>query len=81
MINKGAIDRGLFSTTYFSRIADEDKKIHGDEEIRCRPDPSKTKGMKFNNYNKLNNKGIINENTLIKHSSRLYPVIFSISML
>jgi DNA-directed RNA polymerase II subunit RPB2 len=67
MINKGAIDRGLFSTTYYSRVADEDKKIHGDEEIRCKPDPNKTKGMKFNNYNKLNQKGIINEDTLINN--------------
>ena len=67
IFNRGAIDRGLFSATYFSRVADEDKKIHGDEEIRCKPDPSKTKGMKFNNYNKLNSKGIINENTLVEN--------------
>ena len=67
IFNRGAIDRGLFSATYYSRVADEDKKIHGDEEIRCKPDASKTKGMKFNNYNKLNSKGVINENTLVEN--------------
>ena len=66
IFNKSAIDRGLFSTTYYSRVADEDKKVHGDEEIRCRPDPSKTKGMKFANYNKLNNKGVMPENMMVK---------------
>ena len=28
----------------------EEKKINGDEEIRCKPDPSKTKGMKFDAF-------------------------------
>jgi DNA-directed RNA polymerase II subunit RPB2 len=68
LINKGSIDRGLFQITLYHTEKDEDKqKINGDEEIRCKPDPSNTKGMKFGNYNKVNSKGLVPENTLIEH--------------
>lgn len=67
IFNQAALDRGLFCATIYHSDKDEDKKIHGDEEIRCKPDPSKTKGMKFGNYNKLNNKGVIPENTLVEN--------------
>jgi DNA-directed RNA polymerase II subunit RPB2 len=78
LFNKGSIDRGLFQATIYHTEKDEDKKIHGDEEIRCRPDPSKTKGMKFGNYDKVNNDGVINENTLIENRdiiiSKIIPI-------
>ena len=68
LFNKGSLDRGLFQATIYHTEKDEDKqKINGDEEIRCRPDASKTKGMKFANYNKVNNKGVIPENMLIEN--------------
>ena len=35
LFNKGSIDRGLFMATIYHAEKDEDKKIHGDEEIRC----------------------------------------------
>ena len=68
LFNKGSIDRGLFIATIYHTEKDEDKqRINGDEEIRCRPDPAKTKGMKFGNYNKVNNKGVIPENSLVEN--------------
>jgi DNA-directed RNA polymerase beta subunit len=67
LVNQGSIDRGLFQATIFHTEKDEDKKIHGDEEIRCKPDASKTKGMKFGNYNKVNSQGVIPEDTLIEN--------------
>jgi DNA-directed RNA polymerase II subunit RPB2 len=67
IFNQGALDRGLFNATIYHSDKDEDKKIHGDEEIRCKPDITKTKGMKFGNYNKLNSKGVIPENTLVEN--------------
>ncbi len=67
IFNQGAIDRGMFAATIYHTEKDEDKKIHGDEEIRCKPDKTKTKGMKFGNYGKLNNKGVVPENTLIEN--------------
>jgi DNA-directed RNA polymerase beta subunit len=68
LINKGSIDRGLFQTTIYHTEKDEDKqKINGDEEIRCKPDQTKTKGMKFGNYNKVNSKGVMPENSLVEN--------------
>jgi DNA-directed RNA polymerase beta subunit len=68
LFNQGSIDRGLFMTTIYHTEKDEDKqKINGDEEIRCKPDPTKTKGMKMGNYNKVNSKGVIPENTIVQN--------------
>ena len=79
LFNKGSIDRGLFMTTIYHTEKDEDKqKINGDEEIRCKPDPAKTKGMKMGNYNKVNSRGIIPENTLVENRdiiiSKITPI-------
>ena len=79
LFNKGSIDRGLFQATIYHTEKDEDKqKINGDEEIRCKPDPNKTKGMKFANYNKVNGRGVIPENTLVENRdiiiSKITPI-------
>ena len=66
LFNKASIERGLFQATIYHTEKDEEKKIHGDEEIRCKPDPSKTKCMKYGNYNKVNDKGVIPENNLVE---------------
>ena len=67
LINKGSIDRGLFLATIYHTEKDEDKNIIRDEIIRCRPDPTKTRGVKFGNYNKLNAAGFIPENELVEN--------------
>jgi len=78
LFNKGSIDRGLFQATIYHTEKDEDKKIHGDEEIRCKPDRKKTKGMKFGNYDKINENGVIPENTLVENRdiiiSKVLPI-------
>ena len=78
LFNKGSIDRGLFQATIYHTEKDEDKKIHGEEEIRCKPDPSKTQKMKFGNYNKINKDGIIPENTFLENKdiiiSKVIPI-------
>ena len=78
LFNKGSIDRGLFQATIYHTEKDEDKKINGDEEIRCKPDPSKTKGMKFGNYNKVNSSGVIPENTLVENRDIIIAKIMPI---
>tara|TARA_X000000368_G_scaffold388346_1_gene349781 strand:- start:923 stop:4483 length:3561 start_codon:yes stop_codon:yes gene_type:complete len=65
LFNKNSIDRGLFLATIYHTEKDEDKKLYGNEEIRCKPDKTKTKNMKFANYDKINSQGIVPENTLI----------------
>lgn len=67
LFNQGSIDRGLFHATVYHTEKDEDKKTNGEEEMRCRPDPSKTKGMKFGNYAKINSQGVIPENTIVEN--------------
>jgi DNA-directed RNA polymerase II subunit RPB2 len=68
LINQGSIDRGMALVTVYHTEKDEDKqKINGDEEIRCKPDLTKTKGMKMGNYNKVNSKGVIPENSLVEN--------------
>ena len=67
LFNQGSLDRGLFGATIYHTEKDEDKKIQGDEEIRCKADRTKTKGMKFANYDKLTDTGVIPENTLLEN--------------
>jgi len=67
LINKAALDRGLFMATIYHTEKDEDKNIIRDEIIRCKPDPLKTKGIKFGNYDKINEQGFIPENTLVEN--------------
>ena len=67
LINKGSIDRGMFSATIYHTEKDEDKNIIRDEIIRCKPDPTKTKCIKFGNYDKLNSQGFIEENYLVEN--------------
>lgn len=67
LFNKGAIERGLFQATIYHTEKDEDKKIYGDDEIRGIPDKTKTKGVKFGNYDKINSQGVIDENEIVRH--------------
>ena len=67
LINQASIDRGLFMATIYHTEKDEDKNIIRDEIIRCKPDPSKTRSIKYGNYDKLNNQGFINENELVEN--------------
>jgi DNA-directed RNA polymerase II subunit RPB2 len=67
LINKGSLDRGLFLATIFHTEKDEDKNLVRDEIIRCKPEKARTKGMKFGNYDKLDNKGFVPRNTLIEN--------------
>ena len=78
LINQGSIDRGLFLATIYHTEKDEDKNIIRDEIIRCKPDETKTKGMKFGNYNKLNSQGFIPENTLVENRDVIIAKIIPI---
>ena len=78
LVNKGSIDRGLFSATIYHTEKDEDKNIIRDEIIRCKPDATKTKGIKFGNYDKLNSQGFIPENTLVENRDIIIAKIIPI---
>lgn len=67
LINKSSIDRGLFLATIYHTEKDEDKNIIRDEIIRCKPEPAKTKGIKFGNYDKLNADGFLPVNERVEN--------------
>ena len=69
LMNEASIARGLFQATIYHTEKDEDKhKMNGNEEIRCKPNKLKTRGIKFANYEKVNANGLVPENTSIEHS-------------
>lgn len=78
LVNKGSIDRGLFSATIYHTEKDEDKNIVRDEIIRCKPDKTKTKSIKFGNYEKLDSKGFIPENDLVENRDIIIAKIIPI---
>jgi DNA-directed RNA polymerase II subunit RPB2 len=67
MINRAALDRGLFRSIFYRTYKDEEKKnqASGEEERFCKPDVALTKHMKMANYNKLGPDGIVPENTFV----------------
>jgi len=78
LINKASIDRGLFLATIYHTEKDEDKNIIRDEIIRCKPDKTKTKGIKFGNYDKLNSQGFIPEDSLVENRDVIIAKIIPI---
>ena len=67
IINQSAIDRGLFSSTFYRTYKEEEKKdqLTGEEDKFCSPDLNKLLFPKPANYNKLESNGIVKENTYI----------------
>jgi DNA-directed RNA polymerase beta subunit/intein/homing endonuclease len=78
LINKGSLDRGLFLATIYHTEKDEDKNIIRDEIIRCKPDKTRTKGIKYGNYDKLNAQGFIPENELVENRDVIIAKIIPI---
>jgi DNA-directed RNA polymerase II subunit RPB2 len=67
IMNQDAIDRGLFVSTFYRTYKVEEKKSQasGEDERFCKPTRERTRGMKIANYEKLNESGFIEENTMV----------------
>ena len=80
ILNKSAIDRGLFLSTFYRSYRDDEKKIQssGKEERFTKPDPKYTKGMKPCNYDKLDSNGFIKENTYVDGDDIIMGKVFPI---
>ena len=67
IVNQSAIDRGLFSSTFYRTYKTEEKKNHlsGDEDIFCKPNIDKLLYPKPCNYSKLNENGFVPKNTYV----------------
>jgi DNA-directed RNA polymerase II subunit RPB2 len=66
MVNKGALDRGLFTSTYYKAYRDQCLKNHstGEEEVFAKPSPT-TSNIKPYNYDKLGEDGLVPKNTYV----------------
>tara|TARA_B110000027_G_C16096351_1_gene290982 strand:- start:453 stop:1766 length:1314 start_codon:yes stop_codon:yes gene_type:complete len=66
IVNRDALDRGLFTSTHYKTLKEQCNKNHstGEEEVFCCPD--KADISKQFNYNKLNKDGFVNKNTFVK---------------
>lgn len=67
IMNKSAVDRGLFTSTYFRTYKEQNNKNHsnGEEEFFTKPDIDTSKVSKPYNYDKLNKDGFAPENTFV----------------
>jgi len=68
LMNKSAVDRGLFLSGHLKTYKEEEKKNQnsGDEEKFCIPNKDYTYNYKLANYDKLNPSGIVKENIHVK---------------
>uniref|UniRef100_A0A6C0H874 DNA-directed RNA polymerase n=1 Tax=viral metagenome TaxID=1070528 RepID=A0A6C0H874_9ZZZZ len=68
IVNQSSIDRGLFRADTFRKYHSEIKKnpSTSEDDLFIKPDSNKVIDMKHGNYNKLNEKGYIPEETIIE---------------
>jgi DNA-directed RNA polymerase II subunit RPB2 len=67
IMNKSAIDRGLFRSMSLSKFEASIQKNQSTskDDIFIKPDPSQVSGMGYGNYDKLNSDGFVPEETVI----------------
>lgn len=68
ILNKSAVDRGLFTSTYYRTYKELNNKNHsnGEEEFFTKPDTTVVRNIKPYNYSKLDNTGFVPENTPVQ---------------
>jgi DNA-directed RNA polymerase II subunit RPB2 len=67
LMNQGAVDRGLFRSTFYRTYKDDEKKIQssGREEKFAKPNTKYTRGTKPGNYNKLDERGFVRKDEYV----------------
>jgi DNA-directed RNA polymerase II subunit RPB2 len=82
MVNRAALDRGLFRSIFYRTYKDEEKKnqASGEEERFMKPDPTLTKHMKLANYEKLGADGLVPENTFVDNDDILIGKVVPIRL-
>lgn len=70
ILNKGALDRGLFRSLYYTVYKDEEHRnvASGKEEKFTKPNRANTKGFKNSSYNALQENGMPIQNSIIKEN-------------
>ena len=67
LINRSAIERGLFNSTFYRCYREEEKKnqLTGEEDIFCKPELDNVLFPKHKNYEKLNQNGFVDKNEYV----------------
>ena len=67
LINKTAVERGLFVSTFYRTYKEEEKKLHssGQDDKFIKPDINLTNGIKPGSYDKINQNGLPSENIYV----------------
>ena len=67
LLNRGSIERGLFSSTFYRCYKEEENKnqLTGEEDKFCKPDINNILFPKNNNYDKIQENGFVKENTYV----------------
>lgn len=80
IINQAALDRGLFRSTTFEKKMLKITKNQSTsiEDIFTKPDPAKVSGMSNGNYDKLNDRGFIPEESIIENNDIIMGKISSV---
>ena len=80
IMNKSAIERGLFNACYFEKFFDKiAKSSNGINDEFKKPDPAITSGYKMSNYSKLNNNGHVPEEVEIESNDVIIGKVSSIA--
>jgi len=80
IINQGAIDRGLFNSTFYRTYKSEEDKnqISGDEDIFCKPDEKKLLFTKYGDYSKLEPNGFVKKDTRVEENDMIIGKVMPI---
>lgn len=71
IINQSALDRGLYTSTYYKSVKEQCSKNHstGEEEIFANPVKKNANSLKPFSYEKIDDNGIVPKNTCINGSN------------
>jgi len=73
LMKRSAINRGLFTIeSYRKESISISKTTSGQDETFCKPDKNRVTSMKDGNYDKLNSRGFVQEETDIKNGDIIY---------
>jgi hypothetical protein len=65
MVNQSALDRGLFTSTYYKAMRDTCNKNHSTGEEELFTNPTNISSLKPYSYEKLNDDGFVSKNTFV----------------
>ena len=80
IINQGAIDRGLFNSTFYRTYKSEEEKnqLSGDEDIFCKPNEERLLFSKYGDYSKLKNDGFVEKDTKVEENDMIIGKVMPI---